>query len=68
MWEDEANKAGGRWILKLNKGYVNRFWEELVRSFIKLFKILALIGEQFEAENEINGIVISTRYKPFLIF
>jgi translation initiation factor 4E len=30
MWEDEGNKAGGRWILKLNKGYVNRFWEELV--------------------------------------
>ena len=54
MWEDEANKDGGRWQFKINKGYANKLWEDL---------ILALIGEQFEYENEIHGIVIIT--KPY---
>lgn len=52
MWEDEANKVGGRWVIRMNKGYSNKLWEDL---------ILAMIGEQFEAENEINGIVITIR-------
>ncbi len=52
MWEDEANKVGGRWVIRLNKGYSNKLWEDL---------ILAMIGEQFDAENEINGIVITIR-------
>ena len=49
MWEDEANKSGGRWQISIAKGYGNIIWENL---------ILAYIGEQFENENEINGIVI----------
>ncbi len=52
MWEDEANKNGGRWTLKVSKGYANKLWEDL---------ILAIIGEQFTLENEINGIVLSIR-------
>ncbi len=31
MWEDEQNKNGGKFIIRLNKGYANKFWEELVR-------------------------------------
>lgn len=49
MWEDEANKNGGRWALRVNKGYANKLWEDLV---------LAFIGEQFEIENEITGIIM----------
>lgn len=49
MWEDEANKDGGRWVIRVNKGFSNKLWEDLT---------LALIGEQFEKENEIHGIVI----------
>lgn len=49
MWEDEANKNGGRWQISIGKGYANIIWENL---------ILALIGEQFEYENEITGIAI----------
>lgn len=49
MWEDEANKNGGRWVIRMNKGFSNKLWEDL---------ILAMIGEQFECENEINGIII----------
>jgi translation initiation factor 4E len=52
MWEDEANKNGGRWVIRINKGYANKIWEDL---------ILAMIGEQFELENEINGIVMSIK-------
>jgi translation initiation factor 4E len=36
MWEDEANKNGGRWTLKVSKGFTNKLWEDL---------ILAMIGE-----------------------
>lgn len=52
MWEDEANKNGGRWQIRVNKGFSNKLWEDLV---------LAMIGEQFEVENEVHGIVVSTR-------
>lgn len=50
MWEDEANKIGGRWRLKVDKGFANKIWEDL---------ILALIGEQFECENEVTGIYLN---------
>ena len=52
MWEDEANKFGGRFTLRMNKGFANQLWEDL---------ILAFIGEQFEVENEITGIIISVK-------
>ena len=53
MWEDEANKNGGRWVLKLKEGYANRFWEETV---------LALIGEQMEGlGDEISGIDVAVK-------
>ena len=59
MWEDEANKNGGRWTIRMNKGFANKLWEDL---------ILAMIGEQFELENEINGIVISIKQNGDTIF
>ena len=54
MWEDESNKNGGRWFIKLQKGYANKLWEDLV---------LALIGEQFEYSEAITGIIVSTKPK-----
>ena len=32
MWEDDANRDGGKWIVRLKKGLVARFWEDIVRS------------------------------------
>lgn len=53
VWEDEANRAGGKWILRLKKGVADRYWEEL---------LLALIGDQFtEASDEVCGAVVSVR-------
>ena len=52
MWEDEANKKGARWILRIKKGAASVFWEEL---------LINMIGEQFDVNDEICGIVVSVR-------
>ena len=39
MWEDDANRRGGKLTLKLRKGMANQLWEET---------LLALVGEQFD--------------------
>lgn len=52
MWEDEANRDGGKWMVRLKKGIASRCWENL---------ILAIIGEQFIVGNELCGAVISIR-------
>lgn len=53
VWEDEANKKGGKWIVRLKKGVANRYWEDL---------LLAIIGDQFlEAGEEVCGAVLSVR-------
>jgi translation initiation factor 4E len=51
MWEVPEHKTGGVWNLRVNKGYANKLWEDL---------ILGLIGEQFTHPNEVTGIVLST--------
>lgn len=49
MWGDDANKNGGKWIIRLRKGLVAPCWENL---------ILATWGEQFMV-GEICGAVAS---------
>lgn len=58
LWEDDANKNGGKWIVRLKKGLANRCWENL---------ILAILGEQFMVGEEICGAVVSCRYQEDLI-
>jgi len=58
MWEDEANRHGGKWILRLRKGLATRYWEDLV---------LAVVGDQFEVGDEICGAVISIRYQEDIL-
>ena len=53
VWEDEENKKGGKWIMRLKKGVADRYWEDL---------LLAMIGDQFaEASEEVCGGVVSVR-------
>ena len=54
MWEDEYNKNGGKFSIKLRKDYTTIIWEEM---------IFALIGGVLpkEIKNELNGIVVSSR-------
>ncbi|KAK0615905.1 translation initiation factor eIF 4e-like domain-containing protein [Bombardia bombarda] len=53
IWEDDENKHGGKWIVRLRKGVADRYWEDL---------LFAIIGDQFyEAGDEICGAVLSVR-------
>jgi len=58
MWEDEANKHGGKWIVRLRKGLASRCWENL---------LLALLGEQFYVGDDICGAVVSVRFQEDII-
>jgi translation initiation factor 4E len=53
VWEDQENRKGGKWIMRLKKGVADRYWEDL---------LLAMIGDQFaEAADEVCGAVLSVR-------
>uniref|UniRef100_U5EUM7 eIF-4F 25 kDa subunit n=1 Tax=Corethrella appendiculata TaxID=1370023 RepID=U5EUM7_9DIPT len=58
MWEDVQNKRGGRWVISINKQQrpeiLDKYW---------LDTILCLIGEAFEASDEICGAVVNVRPK-----
>nr|CAG4645753.1 EOG090X0BMA [Lynceus sp. MCZ IZ 141354] len=58
MWEDDANRHGGKWIVRLRKGLASRCWENL---------ILAMLGEQFMVGEEICGAVVSIRFTEDII-
>eukprot|EP01119_Soliformovum_irregulare_P016896 TRINITY_DN4955_c1_g1_i1.p1 TRINITY_DN4955_c1_g1~~TRINITY_DN4955_c1_g1_i1.p1 ORF type:complete len:327 (-),score=72.77 TRINITY_DN4955_c1_g1_i1:42-1022(-) len=58
LWEDEINRNGGKWIVRLRKGMASKYWEDL---------ILATLGEQFDVGDDICGIVMSIRYQEDLI-
>ena len=56
MWEDEQNKSGGKWILKLKKGVSDRMWENL---------IIATVSDQLP--EGICGAVLSVRQNEDII-
>jgi translation initiation factor 4E len=52
------NVRGGKWSIRLRKGVADRLWEDL---------ILALIGDQYEDEDEVCGCVLSVRIQEDII-
>lgn len=55
MWEDEANKGGGKWTVRMqpkDKQHLDTFWLNLV---------LAMIGEVLDQTEDICGAVFSRR-------
>ncbi|PHH60479.1 hypothetical protein CDD81_1610 [Ophiocordyceps australis] len=53
IWEDDVNRQGGKWIVRLKKGVADRYWEDL---------LLSLIGDQFgDAGDDVCGAVLSMR-------
>ena len=56
--KDEANRYGGKWIVRLRKGLASRCWENL---------IMAMLGEQFMVGEEICGAVVSIRFQEDII-
>ena len=57
-YQDEANRYGGKWIVRLRKGLASRCWENL---------IMAMLGEQFMVGEEICGAVVSVRYQEDIL-
>lgn len=53
MWEDKANEGGGRFNIKIKKGYVNKIWEDLILGFI---------GETCEEKDLLNGLVLQIKH------
>lgn len=58
LWEDPACKDGARITLRLPKTHSAKYWEDL---------LFAMIGEQFSLENEVLGLVLSTKFNNDLI-
>lgn len=58
MWEDDANKHGGKWAITMDKKQrtndLDRFW---------LDTLLCLIGEAFENSDDVCGAVVNVRAK-----
>ncbi|KAM3514948.1 hypothetical protein MY11210_001426 [Beauveria gryllotalpidicola] len=53
IWEDEVNRNGGKWVVRMKKGVADRHWEDL---------LLSLIGDEFgDAGEEVCGAVLSMR-------
>lgn len=53
IWEDDVNRNGGKWVVRMRKGVADRYWEDL---------LLALIGDQFgDAGEDVCGAVLSVR-------
>jgi translation initiation factor 4E len=53
IWEDEENKAGGKWILRLKKGIADRYWDDI---------LMGCVGDQFgDYRDCVNGAVLSVR-------
>jgi len=53
LWEDESNREGGRWSIRVKRHSTDRYWENA---------IMAMVGEQFMVGNEICGMQLSLRY------
>eukprot|EP00250_Pteridium_aquilinum_P029678 c39947_g1_i1 orf=77-865(+) len=58
LWEDAANRNGGKWIIRFKKIVSGRFWEDLV---------LAIIGDQLEAGDSVCGAVLSVRFNEDIL-
>ena len=52
MWEDEGNRNGGKWLLRMQKGFAEKFWEELV---------LCMIGHNLDNDGDIVGLAVSNK-------
>uniref|UniRef100_A0A6B2LI50 EIF-4F 25 kDa subunit n=1 Tax=Arcella intermedia TaxID=1963864 RepID=A0A6B2LI50_9EUKA len=55
-WEDDANRVGGRWIIQLKTSQRNTDLND-----IWMHGLLACIGNCFEDEEEVLGLVVNVR-------
>uniref|UniRef100_A0A0D9VS76 Eukaryotic translation initiation factor NCBP n=1 Tax=Leersia perrieri TaxID=77586 RepID=A0A0D9VS76_9ORYZ len=58
LWEDPANRNGGKWIIRFKKAVSGRFWEDLV---------LVLVGDQLDYSDDVCGVVLSVRFNEDIL-
>ncbi|CAM0872388.1 unnamed protein product [Alopecurus aequalis] len=58
LWEDPANRNGGKWIIRFKKAVSGRFWEDLV---------LVLVGDQLDYSDDVCGLVLSCRFNEDIL-
>ncbi|CAB4063617.1 EIF4E [Lepeophtheirus salmonis] len=58
MWEDDANRYGGKWLVRVRHGLGYKVWENT---------LLALVGQQFQIDDEVCGVVASLRASEEII-
>ncbi|BAF11542.1 eukaryotic translation initiation factor NCBP [Oryza sativa Japonica Group] len=58
LWEDPANRSGGKWIIRFKKTVSGRFWEDLV---------LVLVGDQLDYSDDVCGVVLSVRFNEDIL-
>jgi len=51
LWEDPANKGGGRFVLHVKKIFANKTWEDMLIALVISTK----------SEGDVNGVVINVR-------
>jgi len=56
MWEHEANVRGGKWVLVVKQPLRHTKLDSIWLSIV-----LAVIGNSFEDDDEITGVVVSLR-------
>jgi hypothetical protein len=54
VWEDEANKGGGKWTVRMKRQGASLVWEEL---------LLSLVGEALDCSLDVCGAIISVRFQ-----
>ena len=57
LWEDPANKGGGRYVLHIKKIFANKTWEDMLISLIC----------STNNESDVNGVVINVRSWEILL-
>ncbi|CAJ0949113.1 unnamed protein product [Ranitomeya imitator] len=66
MWEDDANKNGGKWIIRLRKGLASRCWEESYscHSFQQAEKTIRQAGQKKYKQNSKEELSYAEQARP----
>ena len=62
VWEDSVNALGGKWIIRLKKGLINRLWEHLC-----LATITGQLDPPLAQDFEVCGVIVSIRYQEDIL-
>lgn len=54
MWEDEANRNGGKWVLRLKKSISSIVWENLILAILGKFFLNKIFIKKFNFNFLIN--------------